>query len=262
MENDIVRKRDYKIALANEVIDEMRMGLSAKQQNVLDFMLKEIKADDKPDKRYSITISDYCRINNITNMKNSKNYTDVKRGVKELNNNSKWINIDKHKIQLVYWFRNIVINQGTNTIEYSIDDTIAPYLFGLIKTGNYTQYAYRETAAMESKYSKSLYRILLRYHNAGVANPILPLEKLKTLLSAEKYDKFKDFRVRVLEVAVSEINQFTLLKVNYEVKKEVGSRAYTHICFTLSKVKETVERDNREWNNIRAFGEEDIYPPL
>ena len=68
MDNDIVRKRDYKIAIANEVIDEMRMGLSAKQQNVLDFMLKEIKAEDKPDKRYSISIADYCRINNITNI--------------------------------------------------------------------------------------------------------------------------------------------------------------------------------------------------
>ena len=223
---------------------------------------KEIKAEDKPDKRYSISIADYCRINNITNMKNSKNYTDVKRGVKELNNNSKWINIDKHKIQLVYWFRNIVINQETNTIEYSIDDTIAPYLFGLIKTGNYTQYAYRETAAMESKYSKSLYRILLRYFNAGVENPILPLEKLKTQLSAENYKRYPDFSRYVLDIAEREINQFTLLKVSYEPKKEVGSRAYTHICFTLSKVKEAVERDNREWNNIRAFGEEDIYPPL
>ena len=262
MKKGIMRERDYKIAIANEVIDEMRLGLTAKQQNILDFMLKEIKADDKPDKRYSVSIDDYCRINNITNMKNSKNYTDVKKGVKELNNNSKWINIDKHKIQLVYWFRNIVINQETNTIEYNIDDTIAPYLFGLIKTGNYTQYAYRETAAMESKYSKSLYRILLRYYNTGITNPIIPLEKLKTLLAAENYDKYKDFRVRVLEVAISEINQFTLLKVSYEAKKELGSRAFTHICFTLNKVKNIAERDIREWNSIAVFGEEDLYPPM
>ena len=47
MKNGIVRERDYKIAIANEVIDEMRLGLTAKQQNILDFMLKEIKADDK-----------------------------------------------------------------------------------------------------------------------------------------------------------------------------------------------------------------------
>ena len=258
----LAKKRDYKIAIANEVIDEMRMGLTAKQQNVLDFMLKEIKADDKPDKRYSISIDDYCRINNITNMKNSKNYSDVKKGVKELNNNSKWINIDKHKIQLVYWFRNIVINQETNTIEYNIDDTIVPYLFGLIKTGNYTQYAYRETVAMESKYSKSLYRILLRYYNTGITNPIIPLEKLKTLLAAENYTRYPDFSRYVLDIAEREINQFTKLKVSYEPKKEVGSRAYTHIIFTLNRVKGGEELDKRERASIEAFGEENLYPPI
>ena len=67
------------------------------------------------------------------------------------------------------------------------------------------------------------------------------MEKLKTLLAAENYDKYKDFRVRVLEVAVSEINQFTLLKVSYEAKKELGSRAFTHICFTLNKVKNMIK---------------------
>ena len=48
----------------------------------------------------------------------------------------------------------------------------------------------------------------------------------------------------------------------YEAKKELGSRAYTHICFTLNKVKNRSERDIREWNSIAVFGEEDLYPPM
>ena len=52
------------------------------------------------------------------------------------------------------------------------------------------------------------------------------------------------------------------VKVSYEAKKELGSRAYTHICFTLDKVKNRSERDIREWNSITVFGEEDLYPPM
>ena len=47
MKKGIMRERDYKIAIANEVIDEMRLGLTAKQQNILDFMLKEINEEPK-----------------------------------------------------------------------------------------------------------------------------------------------------------------------------------------------------------------------
>ena len=256
------KRRDYKIAIANEVIDEMRMGLTAKQHDVLDFMLKEIKPDDKPDTRYSITIDDYCRINNISNMRNSKNYQDVKRAIQQLNNNSKWINIDKHRVALVYWFKNIVIDYETGTIEYNIDDSMAQYLFDLIKTGNYTQRDYRAAAAMKSKYSKALYKILWRYINVNVYNPLLPLDKLKTLLAAENYDRFPDFRRYVLEVAHEEINRYTMLKMEYEPKKLVGSRAITHIAFTLKKVEHTdaEEYNKREWANIQAFGEDDLYP--
>ena len=50
--------------------------------------------------------------------------------------------------------------------------------------------------------------------------------------------------------------------MNYGAKKGLGSRAFTHICFTLNKVKNMTERDIREWNNIMAFGEEDLYPPI
>jgi plasmid replication initiation protein len=254
----LTRKRDYRIALANEVIDEMRIGLSAKQQDILDFMLKEIKADDAPSTRYKISISDYCRINNITDKTNGKNYQDIKKGVRELNNNSKWINIDKHRIQLVYWFKNIVIDYDAATIEYSIDETMYQYLFDLIRTGNYTQYRYREKAAMSSKYSKSLYTILLRYHNVNIHNPLLPIDKLKTLLAAECYDRYQDFRRFVLDVAEDEINRFTPLRMKYEPKKTIGSRAYTHISFQLDY--QWKQEDIEE--NYRAFGETEYLLPF
>lgn len=260
----LARRRDYTIALANEIIDEMRVGLSAKQQKILDFMLKEIQPEDTIENRYSISIKDYCREFNIDYRRNSTNYQDIKTGVKSINNQSKWISVDKHETVLVQWFRNVKINHDRDTIEYNIDDTIAPYLFGLIKTGNYTTHTDRETGLFESKYTRPLYLKLKRYLDVGITKPILPIENLRVLLAAEKYVRYPDFKRFVIDIAVREINEYTFMKVEYEPHKTAGSRGNTHITFFIEKVeweKDKDEYEGREWSNKEKFGEMDLFIP-
>lgn len=259
--------REYKIALANEIIDEMRVGLSAKQQKILDFMLEQIQPSDTVEKRYSIGIKDYCREFNIDYRRNSTNYQDIKAGVKSINNQSKWISVDKHETVLVQWFRNVKINHERDTIEYNIDDTIAPYLFGLINTGNYTQYTKHQTGAFESKYSRPLFLILKRYLDVGITEPVLPIEKLRTLLAAEKYTRYPDFKRFVIDMAVNEINNYTNIKVSWEAFAAAGSRAKTHIAFTVKELSwmnddERNEVEGRQWSRAKAFGELDLLPPI
>lgn len=261
----LARHRDYEIAIANIVIDEMRLGLSAKQQKILDFMLKEIKPLDTQDKRYSISIKDYCKEFNIDYRKNSTNYLDIKDAVKSINQHSKWIitNDETNEQNLVQWFRNITINPTKATIEYNIDDTVAPYLFGLINKGNYTTHTERETGAFESKYSRPLYLILKRYLEVGIKEPILQIDKLRVLLAAERYKRNPDFLRYVLDMAKKEINDFTFMRVGYEAKKGVGSKGYTYIVFNVEWVKENdKDYELREWNNAKKFGEMDLYLPF
>lgn len=250
----LIHKRDGKIAIANEIIDRMRMGLSAQQQDILDCMLKEIQPDDAPNKRYSISIAGFCQLNNITAKANSKNYNDIKKAIKDLN--CKWIRREGEDIErLIVWFKQIEINHKTATIEYSIDDTMIPYLLGLPESGHYTQWRYRDAAAMPSKYAKHLYKILLRYYNVNIHNPIIPIEKLKQLLAAENYERYQDFRRKVLEAAKDDINEYTFMKMDYEPIKETGSRGYTHISFTISKKLTDEEWNNRVNNTAKLFGE-------
>jgi plasmid replication initiation protein len=250
----LVHKRDGKIALANEVIDRMRMGLTAQQQDILDCMLKEIQPDDAPEKRYSISIANYCQLNNITAKANSKNYQDIKRAIKDLN--CKWIRREgEDEERLLVWFKNVVINHKKATIEYNIDDTMIPYLFGLPENGHYTQWRYRDAAAMRSKYAKHLYKILLRYYSVNIKNPLIPIEKLKALLDAEKYDRFPDFRRNVLDAAQNDINAYTFMKMEYEPVKEAGSRGYTHIAFRIEMKLTDAEWQERVNTTAELFGE-------
>lgn len=259
----LARHRDYKIALANEIIDEMRWGLSAKQQKILDYMLAEILPEDTQDKRYSVSIKDYCKEFNIDYRKNSTNYQDIKAAVKTLNNQSRWIDIDKHESVLVQWFRNVKINYDRDTIEYNIDDTIAPYLFGLVKTGNYTTHGKREIGGFESKYSRPLYILLKRYLEVGITQPILPIGKLKIQLAAEKYDRYPDLRRFALDMAVKEINELTFMKVSYEGKPQAGSRKIGYVTFEIRWIKPYEdEYAEREWNNKTVYGERDLLIPI
>lgn len=257
-------KRDYTVAIANEVLDTMRMGLSAQQQDILDFMLKEIKPDDVPETRYAIAIGDYCRVHGISYSKGGKNYQDVKNSIKALNNNCKWIKTDKHTSALIYWFKNITIDTDKGIIEYNIDDTMCPYLFDLVKKGHFAGWRDRFPAAMRGRYSKHLYKILMRYLGAKIYKPLIPIDKLKMLIEAENYTRYPDFRRYVLDAAKEEINKYTLMKMDYEPKKEAGSRGYTHIEFTISELALKVDGEGMERmrNNMEAYGdgEEELYP--
>lgn len=263
---ELANRRNYSIAIANEVIDKMRNGLSAQQHDVLDYLFSQIKATDTPDTEYTVSIKEYCRVAHIQFIEDGKNYRDIKDAVKELNNNCRWITIGNKQTALIYWLSNIVLDEEKATLSYHIDSSVAPYLFGLIKTGHYTQYSYRDTRALNSKYAKSLYVILKRYIDCKIYNPIIPLDKIKQQLAAEKYTLYKDFRKWVIETALTEINAKTFIRAKLgnggKPYKAAGSRAATHITFELEYVKSSdVESEEREWNNKKAFGEDILELP-
>lgn len=251
--------RNLTVAMANKVIDEMRMGLSAQQQNILDYMLKEINATDSENKEYTISIQAYCAANNIEYRKNGSNYKDIMSGIAKLNT-CKWITDETGEAdkKLIVWFSNVRLKDGV--IKYRIDDSMKPYLYGLIETGHYTSYQYRTIACFDSKYAKSLYRILERFISVDITEPLIPIDKLKKQLDAEKYTTYKDFRVCVLDVAKHEINNSSPLRVEYEPHKTLGSRANTHILFKLERVaiteKDWLLRANEE---AAKYGEEIMF---
>lgn len=263
----LANKRNYNIAISNTVIDKMRNGLSAQQHDILDFLFLQINPTDTQDTRYTVSIEDYCKTCNITYKTNSVNYRDVETALKELNNQCKWIKVSEHETALIYWLSNIVIDYDKNTISYNIDSSVAPYLFNLIYTGHYTQYSFRDTRALNTKYAKTLYVILKRYIDCKINNPLIPIDKLKSQLAAENYTLTKDFRVRVIEAAMEEINAKTYLRVklgnNGKFYKAAGSRAATHVAFELDYVG-SLEDDweTRQLNNAKAFGEEELYETI
>ena len=67
----------------------------------------------------------------------------------------------------------------------------------------------------------------------------IEIDELKKVLQAEHYVNYKDFRNRVLDRAVKEINKYTDIEVNY--KTENKGKKVVALIFYIKK-KEPLER--------------------
>lgn len=139
------------------------------------------------------------------------------------------------------------------TIEFN--SHIMPYLIDLQKS--FTQFNVLDLAKLQSKYSVVLYKLLMmsyrqyeNYKNSGtrtkkqlleLQNPIISMSELRRITNTQTvYEEFRNFERRVLKMPIDEINQFTMLNVEYTKIRE--GRGVAEIQFHLSgKTKEMNE---------------------
>jgi plasmid replication initiation protein len=85
----------------------------------------------------------------------------------------------------------------------------------------FTQYLLEQTASMKSAYSVRLYELLVQWKTAK-KTPIFELREFREQLGVEpiEYNRMYDFKHRVLDVGIKEINETSDLNISYEnVKK-------------------------------------------
>lgn len=86
----------------------------------------------------------------------------------------------------------------------------------------FTKYLLSNTIKFKSVYSVRLYEILTQWKNADQRRmPIFELQKFRDQLGVEdfQYSAIKDFKKRVLDKAINEINTHSDLTVSYEQEK-------------------------------------------
>lgn len=108
----------------------------------------------------------------------------------------------------------------------------------------FTKYLLSQTASMTSVYSVRLYELLVQWKTAK-KTPLFELENFRDQMGVDvnEYKRMYDFKARVLENAIDEINNKTDLKVSYEQVKK--GRIIVGFKFTvLEKLKKELAKDN------------------
>lgn len=107
------------------------------------------------------------------------------------------------------------VNEGR--IELGFSRLIAPYLSQLSR--NFTQYKLQNVARMRSSYSVRLYELLCQWQSVGEKEVAVTWLREQWQIEGE-YPRMFDFKRKVIDVAVKEVNEHSNLWVEYGVRKQ------------------------------------------
>ena len=147
---------------------------------------------------------------------------------------------------LTRWVSRVEYVEGTGTVKLAFTNDVIPLLTDL--KNKFTLYAIAEIAKLNSTYAHRLYEHLVRWRSAG-KTPLISVADLRVLLGVEddEYPRMFDFKKRVLDFAVSQVNTLTDLHCSYDQQKK--GRVIVGFVFHCKDTKLTLEQvgdDKRE----------------
>ena len=213
----IEKSRTYTVGKSNQFVRQARFSLSLQEMKILNYLFSLIKKEDDVSQTFTFSVPQYCRIAGLEE-DNGGNYASIKKSLKNLADKSYWVDDgehDKTTSRLVRWIDNITVESG-GTIHFNFTDDIQQYIIG---EGNMTVFTIGTAIAMSSSYSIRMYELLKSY--IGTLPSItqkFTLEDLRTQIGIEEgtLTSYSNFRIRVLDVSMRDINEFSDINVEYE----------------------------------------------
>lgn len=237
--------RRHKIVKSNDLVQKARFQLTLQEQKIILYLISKIKPSDDNFIYQDFSITDFCKVCGI-DYKSGKNYKHVKDTIKALSDKSVWLIHDAGAETLVRWINKAWVNKKSGIIKLRLDDDMKPYLLQLQE--RFTSYELYYTLAMRSQYSIRLYEILKSYEYRRRKD--FEIDELKRILFADNYTRYPDFKRKVIDIAIREINDLSDINVTYEVIKT--GRKVSKIEFFI-KLKKDIDERMQTWTRIEEI---------
>lgn len=242
MKTDLWQQRNYKVIESNDLVRYSRFDITTQQFKILCYCISRIKPGQEDFEMYNFDLRELCEICGISI--NGKNYANFKDNIEKLANITFWWET-KEKDTLCRFFDKVEIYKKDTMVSIKINDVLKPHL--LNNREDFTEYLLENVLVMKSSYSIHLYRLLKSY--AYIGEYKVSVMVLKEMLQcADDYERYNNFKVRVLDKAIDEINLYTDLVVSYKPLRT--SRTITGLHFTIGKKESEA--------NIRAMLERGV----
>lgn len=214
----------------HNAITAARYDYSACQLDILFCLLSLLRKEDSPDMSYYIYVGDVERLTG-----RQWNYQQLKEATADMGSRMFEVENDNAYKQL-WMFQKVEYIKGQGCLEIALSKFIRPYLFEL--KDNFTSYQLHSALKLSSKYAKRIYQLASQWKNIGETKTYT-LEELKLMLKLkdpngkqpEQFEKFSQFKARVLEIAMRQINDYTDLKISYKLIKQ--GKAFHSIRFYM-----------------------------
>ncbi|WP_201586298.1 replication initiation protein RepM [Psychrobacter phenylpyruvicus] len=143
------------------------------------------------------------------------------------------------------WVSDIAYMNETATVSFTFAPAVLPLIIQLEK--HLTSYELQQVANLSSAYAVRLYEVLIAWRSVG-KTPLIKVDDLKEMLGikSSEYTRMSNFKSRVLDYSLGQINEHTDIKASYEQHKQ--GRVITGFTFKFkmkSKPKKSLdgERD-------------------
>lgn len=222
------------VVQSNALIDSFKR-IKLRELKLFSFLISKVNPQKPNDMRFRITIKELAKAIGVESTESI--YRDVRFIVKNLMGKVITIYGQENGQRTVtdipllsyskYW-----VEEGYADVE--ISPYLAPYIINLHR--EFTQYKLSNIICLSSSYAIRIYEMLKKQETIG--SRTFYIDELKKILGlSKKFEKFKDFRVRVLDIAQREINQKTDLEVSYTPKK--AGKKVVAIEFDIKKKEQT-----------------------
>lgn len=147
---------------------------------------------------------------------------------------------DGAKVRLTRWVQTVEYREAEGTVALRFGTDMVPYLTQF--TEQFTRYALADIARMDSAHAIRLYELLCQWRDVGERE--VSIEWLRDAFQLDgKYPAIKDFKKRVIQLAVDQINEHSPLWVQWGQRKT--GRRVSHLAFTFGEKAQEGGRKNR-----------------
>ena len=137
----------------------------------------------------------------------------------------------QEKIVKSRWVSKIAYVDAAGIVELTFAPDVIPLITQLEKS--FTAYELKQISSLTSKYAIRLYELLIQWRSVG-KTPLFELDdfRFKLGLAEGDYTKMANFKVRVLDAALNQINELTDIIASYEQHK--NGRVISGFSFTFT----------------------------
>ena len=238
--NGFVLNKNH-VVKSNQVI-EASYQLSAVEQRIVLAAISRIPKNQPitDDELYPVSVDELKQLG----VHEKTAYRDLKEGINRLYERSINLSIDDKSIKM-RWVQEIQFLDSQSVIGIRFSLFILPFISNLSR--EFTKYALSDIAGINSGYGIRIYELLVQYRQIGKRE--ISVESLRTMLElGKKYPLFADFKKRVIDTAIDQINEYSPLKVTYEQKKT--GRKVTHIIFSFKEKSKSITHTSKDFYQL------------
>lgn len=244
--------KETRLVVKDNALIDASFNLSLVEQRLMLIAIVEAREiqDLTPDTPIEIKASSYREQYNTDS---SEAYKQLAEATKQLFNRQ-FSYVDKYKgedaITVSRWLNEATYINNKGTVVIYLNRNVISMISRL--EANFTKYLLDQVSDFKSQYSIRLYELLIKYKDIGNSKKYT-IEEIRSLLGigVNEYKVLADFKKRVLDLAVKEINDRTDTTIKYEQFKE--GRTISHILFKIGKKLAKKKKDSKDLNTVDMF---------